>query len=294
MNSHNYIFSGTLGDAFIVACKLHSIKSLKLVRVRRISRWTNMDTLIKDMFDLFDGIEYEIPCEKFENESDRIHKIKYSNRKYIDVSWDNSDKRVPSEINENLEMQPFPNLKIDVFHKKHASKVIGLQVNSGKKGGNYKHFDFETVQKLVKLVTGQGWQLKIFGTDLNIGNKIELMSRGNTNISNYIGKASFKQWLSELKQVDFFITPEGFPAFFAMSQKIRTIVFYNDIEVLKRIHPQWKNYSILYFYGSSNIYLRFINFLRRVFRLDQNKIRDSKNEIIFEKIFNHIKIDFKI
>ena len=44
--------------------------------------------------------------------------------------------------------------------------------------------------------------------------------------------------------LDFFITPEGFSSYVAMSQKIPSLVFYTSDLILLGIHDKWRNSSV--------------------------------------------------
>ena len=59
-----FCFSGTLGDAFIVFCKLnHYCKMTKEdIILRRYSRHISFDGIISDLFSFNNKIHYQLPC----------------------------------------------------------------------------------------------------------------------------------------------------------------------------------------------------------------------------------------
>jgi len=250
-----FCFSGTLGDAFIVFCKLHHYckSTNEEVIIRRYSRHSNFDNIIDILFSLDPKIHYQKPCVKslhpFSN-------IKDDHAEYINISWDGRGIGDSLPDPDYLIFDPFPDLDISRVYpeaahsnsKKHIHNggkfKIGIQLHSGKKQTNFKGLSLNWIRQIRKSLPEE-YDIFIFGTGEGYPSSQINKLTSDTSVISLVGKTTFNEWLYHLTCLDFLISPEGFSAFFSMSQRIPTLAFYSLTESLCRVHPQWRRHNIL-------------------------------------------------
>ena len=243
----DFTFSGTLGDAFLVLCKLSDYhkNTGHNVRLHRQSEFIEFDDPISKLCSLFPYVEYVIPSTYFDSKSGL--KRPSFNGDYINTTISGiSAKEFPHDP-QYIDFDPYPILDLNPASFPKTSLNIGIQLHTGKLATNYKGLSIEWIKSVItflnihfdkKIVfyifgTGEGYDDK----DLN-----ELLNLPNTNF--LVGKTSFVDWVSSIVSLDFFITPEGFSSYVAMSQKIPSLVFYTSDLILLGIHDKWRNSSV--------------------------------------------------
>ncbi len=245
--------SGTLGDAYIVILKLYNSYKNQKILIKRISRWPNQDIFISKLCKIFPNIYYKKPCIKINRISDTTNIIEKLNLKYVNTSWNGSHFKNSEKDFKKLEAEPYPKIKINnkIIKKK---KIISIQVNTGKIGGNCKIFSSIWLYELLNLFKSDEYEIILLGTIIDKSDFLYKNFHKRKNIKFLINKTSFNKWLKIIKSSDFFISNEGFPAFFSMSQKIKTVCFYTDKKILTRIHPKWKKNNLIKSVNWNNIY----------------------------------------
>jgi hypothetical protein len=240
---------GTLGDVFIVYCKLYNYweKTRKKVSLHRYNRYVNLDKPISDFFFNIPFVEYLLPCKNVAS-PEEIPEEDLLAAPYINIYWDGNARG--GDINDPpyIKMEPYPEVFIQPDSRADTKKLcIGIQLNCGSHLGNERSFSLRWIKKLRKILPANKYSISLFGTLTKKGSirKTETFCLEN-NIENYVGKTTFLKWLSKILAVDFFITFEGFPAYFAMSQKVQSLVFFIAPSILTRIPPVWRKENIIW------------------------------------------------
>ena len=257
---HDIHFSGTLGDAFIVLCKIYNLhkKTGKKYKLYRYSSWPEMDIPIMKLIELFDYIEYPEKCRTVKNKYELIN-ILTGEETYINPSWNGYTDESWNKDPEGISMDPFPNLGLNSWPKVNNLKRIGIQLHSGKSKGNFKAFSFTWLDKVLKYIPANKYEIHIYGTGDGLKNSSIKLLTTKYGLYNHVGKTDFKEWIFMLAGLDFLITPEGFSAFFAMSQRVKTLAFYTDYQILGRVHPEWRKGNILMSAGWRDLPSRIYN-----------------------------------
>ncbi len=254
MNSpRTYTYLGTLGDSFMAFCRLYDFAKNQAspVLVKRYAySFDDIEKPVEAFFKLIPYIRYQrvvpTPTETPYEAIKRDHGLFLSD----------SEDYGPTA---NFEFNPFPVIET-LTHKNPYSvqkKTIGIQLHAGKstrfQNKNYKGLDLDWVQTLVNHLPRDQFDICLLGTGAGYNTqKITLFCKKNS-ILNGVGTLSFEEWLIHLKYLDFLITPDGFSAFFACSQRVYSLVFYSDPDVPKcYLHTAWKAFSEWHFCTPQN------------------------------------------
>jgi len=243
------VFGGTLGDAFIVLCKLYSQHKKYGTRFRliRYDLFPQYDQAISDMFKMVPCIEYLSPCRVYVSIPDLISAIKQCPHKYINTKWHKDDLETYPLDYDSLD--PFPEIAPIMPSMERSKIAIGIQLYCGATGHNFRGFSLAWLKKLRKHFPANEYILYLIGKGNGCYNvsSIENICREN-DILNKLDTTSFSEWLGFIKSMDYFVSFEGLSAFYAMSQRIRTLM-YNQQQyahhVHGSIHPFWKNNSLI-------------------------------------------------
>jgi len=244
MQIEHFCFSGTLGDAFIVYCKLYDYwkKTGKNIKLTRYDRNVYFDKPISELFAITPFIEYQIPCIYVKNNKELIDKLKSSDTPYINTCWYSKNDPLPQDP-PYIKMEPYPEAFIEPFKniRNDSRMTVGIQLHSGKRKTNFKGFSIAWLKRLRSLLPDSRYNIVLFGTGDGYNKKrLELFCK-KYYIKNLVGKLSLIDWLQHILSLDFFITFEGFAAFFAMSQRIHSLIFYSTNKILIRVPPAWRN-----------------------------------------------------
>lgn len=263
--SDKYVVSGTLGDMFAVFCKLYRLRKEGFtsdITLKYLTTYSEFYPLLQKLFSLIENINIQKPVICFSNEDNNrkiLDTVKNENIPYIGVMPDGSQDGIGLADPSYIHMEPYPEVNIQPGELHDGSYKIGIQLHSGKVGGNFKGFSLPWIVRIRKLLNKDKFEMYLFGT----GDGYSLTKLSHVcekyRIRNLVGKTEFMEWLSYIKSMDFFITPEGFSAFYAMSQKIRSLVFYTDYQILGRVHPEWKKRNIILSAGQETIPGRILN-----------------------------------
>jgi hypothetical protein len=240
-------FGGTLGDAFIVLCKLYCQYKTngKHFRLIRYCLHPGMDAVIKKMFETVPFIEYITPCEVYNDIEDLNKAIKNTKYKYICTKWQKRKSETYAVDYENLD--PFPLIDLKKPDVSQHSTNIGIQLYCGTEGHNFRGFSLNWLKAVRKFLPLKKFTIYLFGTTTKCyqGADIERICT-QQDIVNMVGKTDFSEWMSFIKAMDCFISLEGFSAFFAMSQRIPTLVFNQYIySINNSVHPLWAKDNII-------------------------------------------------
>jgi hypothetical protein len=263
--SDKYVVSGTLGDMFSVFCKLYGLRKdgfKKKIRLKYFTTHPEFYPLIEKLFRNIDDVSIDKPIASSsaeDNDAQVLFSIKNDNLPYIGIMANGSQDGIGQADPSYIHLEPYPEMNIQSVELPDGSYKIGIQLHSGKVGGNFKGFSLSWIVRVRKLLNKDKFDMYLFGT--GDGYSVEKINQvcDKYRIRNLIGKTEFMEWVSYIKSMDFFITPEGFSAFYAMSQKIRSLVFYTDYQILGRVHPEWRRGNIILSSGQETLPGRILN-----------------------------------
>lgn len=203
--------SGTLGDTYIVVCKLLNFK--EDIRVYHETQYKKWIPKIKDIYNLYERVK-EVRFEEPDHEVETI-----------------------SPTEKDIEPIYFPTWKVSNRFSL-LSPYIVLQTHSGKSdGGNRKWIKKEKIEEFLKDYKSAG--VVLLGTEEYYAD-IE-------GCINLVGATSIYDSIAIIRDCNFFLGPEGFLSFVALSQKKLSIISYkSEIAVDVRIKDTpWEYYCKL-------------------------------------------------
>ncbi|WP_147113006.1 glycosyltransferase family 9 protein [Tateyamaria sp. syn59] len=241
-----FYFCGTIGDGFIAMCKLSRLAQAAPVRLRRICRHAGMDTKIGEVANLFNGINYNpdyvhrdtIPEMRVfaENQPDR----------YINIFHDGAGRGNEPDDPATLTFEPFPQLNLPKQDERPSRLLVGINMNSGSRQAAQRRMDVGWCVRLGQcLAACTDITIVLMGTEESFDeDEAALLRDLPDNVINLIGQQGLTEALTFLSTLDFLITPEGIVSFFAASQRVPSLVLYEDRSALLRMHPDWHALSI--------------------------------------------------
>lgn len=243
-----FSMAGTLGDAFIVYCKLYDYwrRTGEHSGLYRYSEHIDFDKPINEFFRNIPFVEYLMPCIYRKEEITKNERLKGP---YLNTVWNGKALGNEPDDPKYIKMEPYPEvfIKPEKFLDKNKFH-IGIQLRCGREGkeSNMRGFSLKWIRDLRNILPLEKYSIHLLGT---VGEredkKIKKFCQKN-DIENFVNQISFSQWLARILGLNFFITFEGFSAYFSMSQKIRSLVFFIVPTVLSRIPPQWRKENIIW------------------------------------------------
>ena len=237
---------GTLGDAFVIACKLYDYhrRTGESIKLFRYTSHHGLDSMVSQLFEYFPYIQdHTIHCKGIEDVCDRIEKISKSDS----IINTNADGKAPEECPfekdpDYIRMEPFPKLDIPK-HSRGEKKRVGIQIQSGSHGG--RGFSIRWIKKVLQQLNEMNvYEIVLMGHNYDKKREIERLKE-NYELRDHVNCGGFVEWLSLIKSCDYFITFEGFAAFFAMSQQIKTLMFNQYVDPISSIHDEWHKKSVI-------------------------------------------------
>lgn len=281
--------SGTLGDVFIVFCKLagYHKQTDNRIRLHRYSRSPELDGPLNEFFKLIPYIEYVTPSNVIGSDINSIDDCRKLKEPHIVEFWDGNGRGNFTDDPEDVVFEPFPLIELPPAELYSGRIKLGFQLYSGKIGGNFKGFSLDWIKQIRDWLPQSDVDVYLFGMSGGYDkDKIEKICNKHS-IINMVGKLNFIDWLRYIKSMDFFITPEGFPAFFAMSQKVKTLTFYTDYGMIGRIHPEWRNKNILLSAGWRSFSARILNKISIIVLRRYPLLRPIRPEIVYSIIHSN-------
>lgn len=259
-NTDTFVTGGTLGDMYIVLCKVydHHRKTGKQVRLIRYSCSTELDGAINQLFKFAPYVELS-SCRKTNSNAESIEKILEATKTFPYLNQKYSGRPVSEQFSsiadpDYITMEPFPSFDIPSLELEGEKFNIGIQLSCGSLGRNFRAFTLKWIIKLSKKIKNLRTKIYILGTGDGYEQKELKQLDRISNIQNWVGKTSFSEWLSLMKSMDVFISLEGFPAFFAMSQKVPTILYDQYVYGIDNaIHPVWRDNGAVIKIGSNKV-----------------------------------------
>lgn len=236
---------GTLGDAYIIACKLYDYhkRTGKRIKLFRYTCHHGLDSIVSQLFEYFPFIQdHTIHCKGIEDVCDRLEKIS----KIHPIINSNADGKAPEgypfeKDPDCIRMEPFPKLDIPKYSRG-EKKRVGIQIQSGSHGG--RGFSIRWIRKVLRYLSGREYEVVLMGHNYDQKEKIRGLME-TYKFSDYVNKGDFDDWLSLIKSCDYFVSFEGFASFFAMSQKVKTLMFNQYRYPIAAIHEEWLTHSLV-------------------------------------------------
>jgi hypothetical protein len=233
-----FSMSGTLGDAFIVFCKLNEYaeRTGEDVTLYRYSRHPDFDDLIEALFAHSDRLSYHRPCLE---PGDVNGEITDPVAPYVNVFWDGKGAEGYPDDPDGIRMDPFPEMNID-RRELTTTFDVGIQLHTGKPGSNFKGLSLGWISDVRAELPADEYTIHLYGTGDGYSPREYKRLGDREGIQNHVGETDFNEWLQHLVSLDYYIEPEGFSGFFSMSQRIPSLMFYRNEEILLRVPPDWR------------------------------------------------------
>lgn len=247
------VFAGTLGDAFIVFCKLLSIsvtqgRKFSLIRYDLHPAY---DGSIAELFRLAPSLHYQTPCTQFKTIPDIFEAMRTCPYPYVNSKWSRNDEETYSF--DYTALNPFPELDLKIPSLPYQRPRIGVQLSCGMEGHNFRGFSLGWLRKLRRALPIDQFDIYLFGKlssaypQSYLVGDIEGYAR-RYGIVSLVNKLDFKDWLAHMRAMQYFISMEGFSAFFAMSQRVK-VLLYNQQPYREHIdlslHSAWQPNSLI-------------------------------------------------
>lgn len=209
--------SGTLGDTYIAILKMRWKYGNSPLRVYHKTTYTEWIPKIEEIYSLMPQYRVEFVTEKPEG----IEEISPTDR--------------------HLQREYFPEWDLETVFKFEKPYMI-FQPHSGKEaGGNTKKISFRAAQDIIDM-----WALEKELTVITLGTDSDSYSE-LINCINLIEKTDIKDTIEIIKNSDGFIGPEGLLSFIALSQKIRSYIYYSSYTAVEYriVDTPWEDYCKL-------------------------------------------------
>lgn len=206
---------GTLGDSYIIACKIKNINDRVIVyhRTRHRYWWSSISDILR------------LP------------------KNTVDVRFIDDERKDLIELTSDLhEQNPdfFPNFeysnkRISIIHSLKPYTV--LQPHSGKlKGGNAKYLPHDLLQRIILERRLEGDNCIVLGIHPKYSNL--------DKCTNLIGQTTILETIPIIRGASKFIGCEGVLSFIALSNKIRSDIYFSSYGAIVRriIDTPWENY----------------------------------------------------
>ena len=122
------------------------------------------------------------------------------------------------------------------------SDYVCIQINSGKIGSNAKKIHSSIGVALLKIIPSH-FRIVLLGTETD--QSWVNFCRDRPRVTNLVGLTSFEQWNDLIFHGRGLLSPDGYGCFFALSQQVPVLMFYEDPEVCQRLYMDWENYLVI-------------------------------------------------
>jgi hypothetical protein len=237
-----YLFSGTLGDAYIALCKIAERARRRPCSLRRLERRPGIDSTIARVARLFPGVEYVEDYLHFETvEAMRDYAFARVGR-YVNIFWDRDGRGNEPDDPGDLEFTAFPKFELPDRARQHGRTRIGIQLHSGSQPDSARVLSIPWVVELCRLLSTGDLELLLFGTGAGLSvAEQQALASNSTNRINLTGSTDLLEWMGYLRTLDYLISIDGFAAYFALSQRVPTLVVFREREAVLRMAPEWRS-----------------------------------------------------
>jgi hypothetical protein len=207
--------NGTFGDAYMMCLKMYN-NNIKKINFHTISK--NLIPNIKEILSLLGDIPFE----------------------YIDYETLNKHKRCVGFIDEGEEGTPFPSWNlpdVSMFELPDVYQVVQLQSGVNSYRTPWKNIGSKIINHLTEK------PIVLIGTD---NNDYSFLKR--KDLIDLRNKTTILESFGVIKKANNFYGPQGLLSFFALSQKVKSVVWVNnksdEVAVTWRIEriPEWVEY----------------------------------------------------
>ena len=138
--------------------------------------------------------------------------------------------------------EPFPEIEIKKFEVPPAS--VGVQLHCGATGHNFRGFSVGWVRSTAQMLTRAGAVVHLLGTGEGYKPAEIATLDSLPHVVSWLGRTTFKEWLSLIDGMDALISLEGFPAFFALARQVPTALYnqYPFFVTDDALHSDWQQH----------------------------------------------------
>ena len=236
-----YMFSGTVGDAYIAMCKLSSLG--RPYQLRRLSRHAGSDDTISKLTRLFPDCRYVTPYIHFDTIDEmRAYAFRHCGE-YVNIFFDGNGRGNepddPPGIGFLTGSGPRLSSSIETFRDMERHIIIHL--HAGSRPESPRALNAHWVRDLCKEVCPCTYEVILTGTgECYSQAELKQLPGEKIGVSNIVGKDTFDQWVELLTTAKLAVLPEGLPAFLALSHGVPTIVFFRDPTAILRMPYEWR------------------------------------------------------
>jgi ADP-heptose:LPS heptosyltransferase len=236
-----FLFSGTLGDAYIALCKLDSRPDRFPCTLQRMCRDAGSDVAISELASLFANVEYLPEFIQFETIPEMRDYAFAHARQYISIFFDGHGRGNEPDDAGGIAFNPYP--KLDLMRPPLSTNAphVGIQMHSGSRAEDQRRLDIDWVMDIAELLAESKVETVLLGTgDPFERTELERLRELPPSATNLIGCTSLLEWLGYLSAMDYVISPDGLAAFFAMSQRVPTLMAFQENLAVLRLHESWR------------------------------------------------------
>ena len=236
-----FLFSGTLGDAYIALCKVEAFARDSPCTLRRLSRHGGIDPTVAQLAALFENVEYIPDFVAFESIDEMRHYAFAHADRFVNIFWDGDGRGNEPNDPPALRFTRYPELDLVGCVLTTRKRHVGIQLHSGCRPANHRRLEVEWIRDFCRIVADSAVGVVIMGTGEGYeGDELACLHGMGPHVLSLVGETSFQEWLGILANVDYLITPEGFACFFALSQRTPSLVLFEDTQALLRMPPEWR------------------------------------------------------
>lgn len=207
-----YYTGGTIGDAYVILCKLYSVAKREEILCRHYTEYKETERTIQEIYSLLPNIKVEF----LKNKPSEIQICGAFRHLDKNIEWDKYE----------LKPEYYPEFEL----------------------GSVKRFDLPENYITIQLTSGLREDRKLLPKEIN---KIMKRSKYPViTVGKNGNKTSIKEVISIIKESLHFYGPQGFLSFVAVSQKVLSTIYIKSeaevIAVQRRIEAakEWKKFLI--------------------------------------------------
>lgn len=224
-----YYTGGTIGDAYIILCKLYSIATKEPILCKHFTAYENLRPTIKEIYGLLPNISIE-----FTNEQNSD----------IGICGNFEPSQAKKEQSRYNLKQPeyYPEFELgDLNHFNLPKSYVTLQIKAGTHGWNHRNLSVDNSRKIL-----DHSKLPV----VIIGEKTIDLPSGNFNILDLRDMTTIKEVINIIKNSQHFYGLLGFLSFVAASYKIMSDLWIkskldiNAIKIRQEVIEEWRRFLI--------------------------------------------------